>query len=262
MKVKEKDLFKIKRVVMRKKEVIGVLISDKGFHYHYELISLSGESSFVKESDILEVRIVRNIPKKIREKIEALIGERKKLLKKEEELRTKSDEISKEIRKINRHTFEIKSDLEDEYFKEYGLYPQNEFESLILEEVKELSNSHFNDVTIYDDKVMITVSLEENKYADEGLYGLTYFEYDGSMHLYHNKEERVKELVESKYREVYRRGFEFTRKYIDKEGADIFGEVYLGDKNTLIIGLGISIKLDEFSQKNLERVKRVLKLSL
>lgn len=257
MKVQEKDLYKIKRVTLKDKEVIGVIHPGNGVYSKYVIETLSGDNLWIQEGEIQDIKIVRNIPSKLRLIMEDRTRLQKKIREERNEFEEMKRKMEKKIRDKTIQAEELRLELAREYLDKYKIYNSKQFvevlEDYMRDYRKHISDSCFDNIYFTNkDTLLVSVTVETKKYANEGDYGLVYQEYDGSMHIFGDRED-IKKLVNK----LYRKSLSDIEKKLNGR-AKLIPNADIGDKNRFILSIDAFIPIKDTSESTLDDVKDII----
>lgn len=276
MKIKENDLYKVKRVTVKplfreknnsfdSRDVIGVvvpIVEDKRYPGRndtlHRIILENGEIIDTSHYRIIDVNIVKNRPESIRNTMDEIGKIYKKRNNEIQKMNRIINRFEKEIENIEMEEFEGVSLLKDEYFKEFEVYSSDVFHDKVLnimdnilefkQNLENFSNRNpRNRVSISNNSINMDIALYTEECVREGALGVVYGNYGDDLEIDFDEDNHraivskyLKETLGKEYDELMSKAEELMRRYkgITISFKDNLSIEYM---NTLEVSLGVEI---------------------
>ena len=257
MEIEIRDMYKVKKFKIKdsynfEHEMVGILVenNEEGnfslnplYTYDYKIISIDGNEKQVRGKDILEISIVKNIDKNIREMMNKYGLKRKQMDKKISKAKTELMYLYEEKKKEEREL------LKDIIAERKFLFPE-EFETRIYEKLRKIVNSKYHlfvTGSYLDNSINIGISKDIEKYAKPENYSFIYKEYDGTLHIDSDMPsyKELKEKYDKNFKILSPKEIKKIKKQYNCELIEQESNLSIGDKDWLSYNLYVYICFDD-----------------
>ena len=270
MEIEAKDMYKVKKFRIEdnynfEHDIIGILVENNGkdsffsnplYAYNYKIIGIDGSEKQVRGKDILEISIVKNIDKNVREMMNQYGVKRKNMDK----------EISKAKAELiylyTNNEKEEKKLLENIMVERKLLFPE-EFERKIYGEIRKIVDSKYHLFVTgshLDNSINIGISMDIEKYAKPENYSFIYKEYDRTLHIDSDmlSYKELKEKYDKNFKILSLKEIKDIKKKYNCEIIEQESNFSIGDKDWLSYNFYLYIRFDDNFILNEEYANKVI----